>query len=241
MSLPIDIEIANPDPSAAPTTFAELIEELRTLITAEVTGTYLPYVTGSTTPIPADQDKAWHRTDSSGRPIGTYIYYNGAWRRQYTGRQNQIVMYAGDPGTDFAGTGGRGTVGGEWDGFALCNGNNGTPDLSDKFIVASHMSDMSIGYSGGNHSTNVSGATTQSGGAASQTLTDDNTYRPARGVVEVRRWEADGNTPNGAGDLYGQGSGTILLAADAGNTSPDPVPTLPPYVALAYAMWVGYE
>jgi hypothetical protein len=34
MSLPVDVEIANPDPDDAPTTFTELVVLLRTLITA---------------------------------------------------------------------------------------------------------------------------------------------------------------------------------------------------------------
>lgn len=240
MALPIDIAIANPDPSEAPTTFQELVTLLRTLITAEVTGTYLPYVTGSATPDVGDQDKAWQRTDVGGRPMGTYVYYSGTWRRQYRGPG--IVMYDGDPAVDFAGVGGLGTVGGEWDGFALCNGNNGTPDLSDKFIIASHMSDLAIGYSGGNHSTNASGATTATGGVASVTLNNDNTYRPAHDAVTVGRQTADGNTPSAGGPLYGTGStGELeLLPADAGNTTPDAIPILPPYYTLALAKWVGY-
>lgn len=241
-NLPIDISIANPDPSEAPTTFQELVTLLRALITAEVTGTYLPYVTGSATPDVADQDKAWHRTDGGGRPMGTYVYYSGSWRRQYIGNPNMIVMYSGDPSVDFAGAGGLGTVGGEWDGFALCNGSNGTPNLSDKFIIASHMTDLAIGYSGGNHSTNASGATTATGGVSSVTLDNDNTYRPSHSGVTVGRQTADGNTPNAAGPLYGTGStGELtLLAADAGNTTPDAIPTLPPYLALAFAQFVGY-
>lgn len=240
MSLDVDIDIANPDPGDAPETLTELIVLLRTLITAEVPGSFLPYVTGSATPDVSDQDKVWHRTDGGGRPMGTYVYYSGAWRRQYIGNPNQIVMYNGDPSVDFAGTDGLGTEGGDWDGWALCNGDNGTPDLSDKFIVASHMSDMTIGYAGGAHKTSVSGVTTQDGGAAEVTLTEDNTYRPARAAVTVGKWEADGNTPNVGGTLWGSGSNQELLAADAGNTAPDALPTLPPYYALAFAKWVGY-
>lgn len=240
MALPINIEIANPDPDAAPTTFQELVELLRELITAEVTGDYLPYVTGAGTPDVSDQDKVWHRTDGGGRPMGTYVYYSGDWRRQYIGNPNMILMYRGAPADDFAGTGGLGTEGGLWDGWALCNGNNGTVDLSDKFIVASHMTDMSIGYSGGQHSTIVDGTTTQFGGQKDITLDDDNTYRPAVAAVEVAKWQADGNTPDAGGGLYGVGSSTVLIPADAGNETPDAIPTLPPYVSLAYVQFVGY-
>lgn len=242
MSLPVNIEIANPDPSEAPTTLLELVALLRTLITAEVTGDYLPYVTGAATPNVSDQDKVWQRVDGAGRPLGTYVYYDGEWRRAYNGNFNMILQYRGGPGTDFAGAGGLGTVGGEWDGWALCNGNNGTVDLSDKFIVASHMTDMAIGYSGGQHSTIVSGGTTQTGGAKEITLDDDNTYQPARDAVKVGKWEATGNTPDAGSGLYGTGTTgeTTLLAADTGNETPDAIPTLPPYFALAFVQFVGY-
>lgn len=240
MALPINIEIANPDPSEAPTTLLELVALFRTLITAEVTGDYLPYVTGAATPNVSDEDKVWHKTDGAGRPLGTYVYYAGAWRRQYIGTPNMILMYRGGPGTDFAGAGGLGTVGGDWDGWALCNGNNGTVDLSDKFIVASHMTDMAIGYSGGQHSTIVSGGTTQTGGANSITLDADNTYRPARAAIEVGKWKADGNAADAGSSLYGSGSNVTLLAADAGKETPDAIPTLPNYFALAFVQFVGY-
>jgi hypothetical protein len=46
------------------------------------------------------------------------------------------------------------------DGWALCNGSNGTPDLRDRFIVGAKQDD------GGVAKTNVTGALTQSGGAA---------------------------------------------------------------------------
>jgi hypothetical protein len=145
---------------------------------------------------------------------------------------------------DFAESGGKGTVGGEWDGWQLCNGQNGAPNLSDKFIIAAKMDDLGIGFENGDGpwKTNVTTSPTQEGAGVHEiTLDTDNTFRPARGAVEVRRWEADGNTPNdSSGSLYGIGSGVTLLGADAGKETPDPIPTLPPYYALAFAIFVGY-
>lgn len=240
MSLPVQIDIANPDPSDAPLTFTQLIQKLRILITAVVSGNYIPYVVGSATPSVSDQDKVWYRLDGGGRPIGDHMYYGGSWRRVATHRANEVVIYRGVPALDFDSTG-KGIVGGEWDGFALMNGNNGTEDWSDKFIVASHMTDMTVGYAGGQHSSNVSGATTHLGGTATVTLTDDNTYRPARAAVAVAKWEATGNTPDAGSGLYGSGTtNATLLAADAGNTTPDAIPILPPYIVTAMAQWTGY-
>lgn len=239
----IEIDIDNPDPLDCPTTFAENIALLRQLIHAELVGEYIPYVTGAATPDVDDQDKVWHRFDANGRPIGTYVFYSGAWRREYVVPLGTIVMYSGDPAVDFAGAGGLGTVGGEWDGFALCNGNNGTDDLSDKFIVGAKMSDLAVGYpaGAGPWKTTVTGAATQSGaGVHEVTLNNDTTYRPARDAVQVRRWEADGNTPNVAGSLYGVGTSVDLLGADAGNTDPDAIPTLPPWFAYALVKFIGF-
>lgn len=242
MSLPVDITIANPDPSAAPTTLTQLIVILRTLVTAVVTGTYTPYVISSATPSVADQDKVWHKLDGAGRPLGTFIYYSGRWRRQPSGRVSQITMYSGDPSVDFAGTAGLGTIEGEWDGWALCNGSNGTPNLSDKFIVAAKLDDLAVGHPGGDWKTSVDGTSQISGGAINIVLDASNTYRPPRDAVTVGRQTADGNAASVSGPLYGVGSsGSLdLLTEDIGQPTPDPIPTLPPYFALAFVQYVGY-
>lgn len=240
MSLPVTVSIASPDPAAAPTTLTQLIVVLRTLITAVLTGDYIPYVQGSATPSVSDEDKVWHRTDVGGRPMGTYVYYNGGWRRQATHRLNEVVMYRGQPDIDFDGTG-LGIVGGEWDGFALMNGNNGTEDMSDRFMVASHMTDMAIGFLSGQHSTNASGATLHTGGAKDITLDATNTFRPAKAAVKISKWKADGNTPDAGSGLLGAGSTVDLVPADAGNETPPAIPTLPPYFAIAFCQWVGYS
>jgi hypothetical protein len=240
MSLPVDISIASPDPAAAPTTLTQLIVILRTLITAVVTGTYLPYVQGSATPSVSDQNKVWHRTDSGGRPMGTYVYYSGSWRREYTHRLNEVVMYRGTPSTDFETTG-LGIVGGEWDGFAIMDGRNSTEDWSDRFIVASHMTDFSIGYPGGGPpSSNVNGSTTHTGGAKDITLDAANTYRPATAAIKVSKWKADGNTPDAGGGLIGSGSTIDFVPANAGNETPPAIPTLPPYIVTGFVQFTGY-
>jgi hypothetical protein len=56
------------------------------------------------------------------------------------------------------------------DGWVLCNGTNGTPDLRDKFVAAAKQDD------GGVAKTNISGGLTQTGGAATHTHTDHNNH-----------------------------------------------------------------
>jgi hypothetical protein len=232
----------SPDPLDCPLTFAALVALLNELVHSEFEGDFIPYVTGAATPAVDDQNKVWHKVDSNGRPLGTYVFYSGTWRKQYSGLIGEVVMYSGDPAVDFAGTNGAGTVSGEWDGWALCNGNNGTPNLSDKFVVGAKMDDLGVGYpTGGPWKSTVSGEAQQAeDGVHEITLTQDNTFRPAVPALTVGRWDADGNAPNVGGGLYGLGSNTTIVPSDAGNPDPDAIPTLPNYYSLAFAQFRGY-
>lgn len=239
-AIPVIITLGNPGPDDCPTNLTETFAFIRELISAEILANIVPYITGATTPAVEDQNKIWHKVDVNGRPLGTYVFYSGAWRKQYSGKLGEIVFYSGDPAADFSETGGKGTVGGDWDGWQLCNGNNGSPDLSDKFIVGAKMSDLGVGYSGNEWKTTVSGDTLPSGGAKDITLTDATTFRPAHDAITMSNWQADGNSPNSGGGLWGLGGGHVILPADAGNATPTAIPTLPPYIAFGYALFQGY-
>lgn len=112
-----------------------------------------------------------------------------------------------------------------WPGWQLCDGSNGTPDLRDRFIIGARQD------SSGAAKTNVTGALTQSGGAATVVLTKGNI--PAHVHTYTR------NVAPGAGDSGGAldtestentGDGT----ADGLKTSPDAVNILNPYYALCF-------
>lgn len=248
MSLPIVNTWANPDPLAKPTTLTELIAIERTLLTSEVTGTYLPYVVGQNTPAVEDQDKVWHRLDSPGRPAGTYLYYNGMWVREAPSQGALVGYFVGDPTVWFDGTGlglpGPGPVSLDFFGWALMNGNNGTANLSDKFIILGRMDNVGItGYAAG-WRTNVNGVPEAVGGVVDITSDATNTYRPATDALNVGRWEASG-MGRADNELYGSvGDGThpeaILIPADAGNPTPPAIPTVPPFIAFAMIQWLGY-
>lgn len=246
-ALSVDINIAAPDPNDCPANFVELIALLDTLISGTIIGNFLPYVTGTDTPGSDDRNKVWHRLDTNGKPIGTFLYFNGAWRRQYSGRLGQMSYYSGDPEFDFDDDG-RGRLEGdngstgEWDGWHLCNGEDGTLDLSDKFIVVGRR------FNNGRWETDVSGTPTTDGvGVHEIQMTEANTFRPATGEVRVGQWEADNGHP-AVGGLIGlpQNDSTdlILIPAHPGNPiSPavlPPLPTLPPYYALALVVFIGY-
>lgn len=241
MSIPVYITLDDPAPEDCPTTLTEAYQLLRESLHAGITANIIPYITGAATPAVEDQDKVWHRVDVDGRPLGTYVFYSGIWRKQYSGNQDEIRFFSGDPAIHFDSTG-LGIPGGQWDGFAICNGGNGTPNLSDKFIVGAKMDDLGVGYSTGlgPWKTNVTGETAQSGGQKDITLTTDTTFQPAVAEVKVGRWTADGNTEGVS--LYGNphSSNVTLQAASPGNLTPDAIPTLPPFYALAITKWVGY-
>lgn len=241
--LDVDINITAPDPNDCPATFVEMVALLDTLITGTVIGDFLPYITGTDTPGSDDQDKVWHRLDTNGKPIGTYLYFNGKWRKEYSGQLGQVAFYSGDPDFDFDDTG-RGRLEGdngstgEWDGWHLCNGEDGTADLRDKFIIGGRR------YNANRWETDVTEeATTDGAGVHEIQLDATNSYTPAIAEVRVGQWTAQDNHP-AVGGLIGlpqnDSSDLILIPQNAGLPEPPPIPTLPPYYALAVVVFVGY-
>ena len=100
-------------------------------------------------------------------------------------------------------------------GFVLCDGNNSTPDLRDRFVVGAG-NNYSVGDTGGattdsiSVSVSISGTTgTNSGGASS-----------AGHIGSLKNASINGHTHSFSGS--GSGSATV--------------DTLPPYYALAYIM-----
>ena len=90
---------------------------------------------GSTQPSDSLTNKVWFKIDSVGRPLGIFMHYNGNWRKVYTGVGiGEIRMIYYSP-SEFD-TSGRGVIGGNWDGWLLCNGQNGTPNLTDSRFPA---------------------------------------------------------------------------------------------------------
>lgn len=240
MSLTATLTFAAPDPDAAPLTLTQLVAVLNTLATIDIPATFTPYIVSVKKPAVDDQDKIWHKIDAVGRPLGTFKFYDGLWRQEYTGIMSEVKMYSGDPTVDFDDTG-LGLPGKRWDGWALANGNNGTANLSNKFIVAGAIDNVGLTGYNGVWRTNVAGGALSQGGASGFTSNASNTYREPTTATQLRLFTADGNVPTGNGDLYGVGGGTIVTPATVGNTSPSPISTIPPFFALAYVGFVGYE
>lgn len=246
--------LSNPDPNTAnPSDLQGLVDILNPLLVSSIDGTFVPYVLSSSTPAVSDQDKAWLQTDSGGRPTAIKLFYNGSWRKFYTGKVGEITMFSGDPASYFDGTG-LGLTTADWDGFALCNGNNGTPNLSNQFVVGGQMDNDTItGYSSG-WQTNVTGAALKTGGSPNTTIVNNNLPN-----MTVQLSGRVGYDDNASGS--GQDPAAIVTKKWYGNPTPSPIPVLatfganptgtpavpqvpvsttPPFYALAFVMFVSY-
>jgi microcystin-dependent protein len=167
-----------------------------------------------------------------------------------------ISMWSGNPGTAFPG--GLGI--GDYEGWALCDGSNGTPDLRGRFVVGLSNSDLNnysyvnaernlaqyntIGNNGGErtHALTVSEMPSHSHGGS--TTTDGNhehSMRSAAGAcgtisVGPSQIRLDGNCNSNydnstTGNMDFGGSHSHSINAEGGGTAHE---NRPPYYVLAY-------
>jgi hypothetical protein len=196
---------------------------------------------GSSPPSSALTNKVWFKTDAAGRPLGVFMFYNGNWRKVYTGVViGEIRFYVGASSV-FDGTG-RGIIGGDADGWALCNGNNGTPNYQDYFPC------MSSSYVGGSGwQARPSGLAAKpyapAGGAGNYQIQTNNLpllyantrYRNVStgGGSALNLLICDGSAaacPSYVYDQSGVETGSQLFMDNA-----------PPWIAMAAMMFIGYQ
>jgi hypothetical protein len=267
-------EFAMPDPGESPLNLQQLFTLANRLVASTISESYLSVVLQNGTPDVQDQDKVWFEKDSQGRPVNIKVFYHGKWRRVYNGMPGEIRGYSGAPGyhdndptSDFD-SNGLGNVGGNYDGWGLCNGKNGRPDYSDKFLLGAHMNkaDSHTDYNNGWQAyikTEKNPTDKKTGGQFEVTLDDTNTFRPATNDLWVGRWKADNPARDDASLIYGfpkkiltgqhQGEpepndppNHQIITGDKGRTpDTDPpieaIPTLPPFIALGWIVFVGYS
>jgi hypothetical protein len=259
-SPPITVHIAHADPNAAPLTLNELIDILGALTTAKINGNYTPYIMQHNTPGTDNSDLAWIELDSAGRPLSIRVYYNGNWRRIYSGMIGEIRMYSGDPGNGAIwNSQGHGVVGSEYDGWQICNGNNGSPDLSDKFIIGAHMNDKDGHTKYNQHwQTFVDGKSDlQFGGSKDHMIQMEDlppldTPNGHAGLsLNGKGWKEGAEHPGSPAPIvdinYGmQQNYSVPIAAYGSNpngsppTPQVPIPTVPPFYAFALIIFQGY-
>ncbi len=246
MALPVVTQFATPPEGTCPTTFTDAVNVLNTLVSSQITTSYLPYIIGSTTPAVEDRDKAWVRLDSVGRPLGTFIFYAGSWRREYTGKAREITSFNGDPALYFDGTG-KGLTTAEWDGWAICNGNNGTPNLTDKFISGAHMDGS------GGQAARVADAWVSLYNGNAQAIGGTSGFLILPGHLPELALQLDGNEYNPGGSphaearaiidtLYQNPSPHSVTIGHYGATGTNVgIPNIPPFYAMAFCMFIGYS
>jgi hypothetical protein len=162
--------------------------------------------------------------------------YNGNWRQVATGNPGQVAMFAGAWSTYFDATG-LGLEGLPWDGWAIANGQNGTLDLTNKFIVPGYRCD---GW--GLWVTNIDGYDAYTGGRAVFQIIVENL--PSLSVTLNAR---DGFAYNGgafgatnAGQNPQGGAQAVWQYGITGTGANIPISLIPPYIAMGFAQFVGY-
>lgn len=190
-----------------------------------------------TVPVPEDRNKVLFTSDAAGRPTRVSLFYNGNWRRVYSGLPYEIKMYAGAWTANFDATG-LGILSGNWDGWALCNGNNGTPNLTDRFVISGNYS------IGGGWYTYLAGPALNEGGANSIQIQLQNC--PSIPLTLLLTSSYAGGGLNYAistqqGSPIGGGPTGLIQIATAGTGLQTPISTLPAYIAQGFAMFIGYQ
>lgn len=180
-------------------------------------------------------NKVWLKTDAAGRPLGWYSFYQGVWRKIYTGVTiGEIRMFYTNTG-EFDGTG-LGTIGGNMDGWALCNGNNGTPNLEAMWPVCGQVSGTAF-------VTDTDGVGfKQFGGVKGLTTIRAANLPPLHTQISAHPATVQAGSGHTDTFLSGAGTDTTLTGYPVTETinSPNSALPYPLYVALGFFQFVGY-
>jgi hypothetical protein len=186
---------------------------------------------GSTPPSSSLTQKVWFKIDATGRPFGAYMFYNGRWRKCYTGSIGDIKLYLGAFNGVFDGTG-RGIIGGsgpyDEDGWALCNGQNATPNLDGYFPVGAAWNGSTwvsnpdaLGYRG------------SGGGSITIALANLPALNTDFGVFNF--------TIGSSQAVLNQGTQPNTVTRTVNGTGANtPIRVAPTFIAMALLMFIGY-
>jgi hypothetical protein len=200
-----------------------------------------------------NQNKVKFQLDSFGRPQGAFFFYNGSWRLLYSGLPFELRYFFGQPYSDFDSTG-LGLVGTRWDGWAIANGQNGTQDLRNQFVLSGNYAQSAFGWytvlvnpapqTTAGVTTTV-GATT--GGAASTLLQVYNLPAINCSIPLTNSVIMGGSqfyalsVPSGSPNPGGTTGETFVNGVNTGVGQQPGISPVPPYIAVGLAMFIGYS
>jgi hypothetical protein len=263
-SLPISVTTQQaPANYVPPQDMQGLLEALPKFTDMEMTDTGAN-ITMNANAAGADLNGLWvWRLDQYKLPPRLMTGYRGGWWQLYTGLATEIRMFMGYPAGYFDASG-RGKEYSGWEGWQLCNGQNGALNLENFFIIPGYRNDgtswvASVYWSGSGATVNADG--TINWGDATQDFIDINPNE-RQFTISLNNfplfslwvnWSQNFKlTKSGSGDNWG----TPAPGANNGsfNTSTwvyqfdqhaimlsYPMSRLPPYVAVAYVQFIGYQ
>ena len=131
-----------PNGTQAPATFEDFLYFIVKWINWTIQDSGPEYIITSAPPAPESvpANSILALLDPALRPLVLNLAYQGLWTPFDDGQNSQIKMFSGLWSSYFDSSG-RGlkleatTAGKSWWGWALCNGNNGTVDLRNRFII----------------------------------------------------------------------------------------------------------
>jgi hypothetical protein len=191
---------------------------------------------GSIQPSSSITQKVWFQIDAAGRPIGIRMFYNGNWRLLYTGSVGDVKPYARSLSGLVDGTG-KGIMSGSLDGWALCDGRNGTPNLVNQFVVcADNITNLTTNV-------NPSSPNSRQGGAATHVIGRTNLPNMVARLLKKSFSFVHGG--EGGEELYKAATTADDWPIVQQNTGlpvggSAPVNHVPPYYSLMYLMFIGY-
>jgi len=227
MALTANFHLNTPPAGSCYGTVEDLFGLFRAAASVTLDGTLVGISKGSTQPSVDDTDKAWLKTTETGHPVAWYSFYNGKWRPVPRADVYDVkYMFISLPDASlFDGTG-KGNIDTIMDGWALCNGNNGTPNMTDRFVKS--------------YGAQTAGAT---GGEATHTLTSAEMPAHSHSYDRPHYNPANSATGGGSGYVplttpYVDVTSTTTVGGTGGVTQAHN--NEPAYIVLAPMMYIGY-
>lgn len=174
--------------------------------------------------------------------------YRNGWWPIYTGITNEVRMLVAFWNSYFDSSG-RGIHGSGWDGWCLCNGQNGTVNLAQRFVIPGYR------WAGGGWVTNVIGIDAYAGGSPrtfsiqyinlpliTLYLVATNFYKWARfGSGQLSTVATHGEKATDKNGSPKANYTTWFYPLDQSpNMQSQPISRIPPYIAVGYAQFMGY-